>query len=145
MNFNLRKIKISDWELLLNWRNDDNTRYWFFNESIVDKESHIKYIKNIVNSNHINQYILFINDKPAGTIKSTYNDGIYMLSYSIDNKFRKKGLSIIMMHLFLYNKQGTFICKIKKTNISSTKMVERVGYVKELSYTDNILTYKLVK
>ena len=44
MNFNLRKIKISDWKILFNWRNDDNTRYWFFNESVVDKESHIKYI-----------------------------------------------------------------------------------------------------
>lgn len=149
MNFNLRKIKISDWEILFNWRNDDNTRYWFFNESVVDKESHIKYIKNIINSNHKEIYILFINDEPAGTINSNYNssDDTYTLGYSIDNKFRKKGLSIIMMKLFLYDKQGTFICKIKETNIPSIKMVERVGYVKELLSIEpaNILTYKLIK
>ena len=65
MNFNLRKIKISDWEILFNWRNDDNTRYWFFNESVVDKESHIKYIKNIINSNHKEIYILFIMSPPV--------------------------------------------------------------------------------
>ena len=52
-----------------------------------------------------------------------------------------------MMKLFLYDKQGTFICKIKETNIPSIKMVERVGYVKELLSIEpaNILTYKLIK
>ena len=144
MNFNLRRIKISDWELLLDWRNDDNTRHWFFDESVVDKESHIKYIKNVVNSDYIEQYILFVNEQPAGTIKSIYDEGIYTLSYLIDNKFRKKGLSIIMMQLFLYDKQGVFVCKIKKANISSIKMVERVGYTKQSS-TNNILTYKFIK
>tara|TARA_R110002096_G_scaffold150352_3_gene312248 strand:- start:1302 stop:1757 length:456 start_codon:yes stop_codon:yes gene_type:complete len=149
MNFSLKRIQYSDWKILLDWRNDDNTRHQFFDSSVIDESAHKTYIKNITNNPRIEeidqQYILYVNDEPAGTIKSSkISNGEYFLSYTISNKFRGKNLSVIMMQLFLYDMKGIFICEIKNTNLASIKMVERVGY--ELLTTDNnILTYKLIK
>jgi len=142
MNFSLKQIQFSDWKILLEWRNDDNTRYQFFDSSVIDETTHKEYIKNICNNK--NQYILYINDTPVGTIKSNIKNNIHYLGYSISNKFRGKNLSIIMMQLFLYNKSGIFICEIKDTNIASIKMVERIGY-KLQKTKSNVLTYKLIK
>ena len=139
MNFSLKRIQYSDWKILLDWRNDDNTRHQFFDSSVIDESAHKTYIKNITNNPRIEeidqQYILYVNDEPAGTIKS---------SKISNGEFRGKNLSVIMMQLFLYDMKGIFICEIKNTNLASIKMVERVGY--ELLTTDNnILTYKLIK
>ena len=129
MKFNLRKILLSDWEILLKWRNDENTRSSFFNNEIIDEESHKKYIKKILKDSNINQYILEINKVLVGTIKSTkVNNDEFELSYTISPDFRGRNLATILMQLFLYNKKGRFICKIKSDNIPSIKMVERCGY-----------------
>tara|TARA_Y100001972_G_scaffold119857_1_gene161634 strand:- start:474 stop:908 length:435 start_codon:yes stop_codon:yes gene_type:complete len=144
MMFELKKILYKDWKLLLKWRNDKNTRTWFFNDSIVTEDNHKKYINTILNNKDTIQYMLYINNHPCGTIKSIKKNDEYYLSYSIDKNYRGKGLSIIMMHLFLYDKKGTFICEIKKNNIPSCKMVKKIGY--ELyEQSNNILKYKLIK
>ena len=148
MNFSLKKIQYSDWKILLDWRNDDNTRHQFFDSSVIDESAHKTYIKNITNNPRIEeidqQYILYVNDEPAGTIKSSKKDESYYIGYTISNKFRGKNLSVIMMQLFLYDMKGIFICEIKDTNLASIKMVERVGY-ELLTTNNNILTYKLKK
>ena len=146
MNFSLKKIQYSDWKILLDWRNDDNTRHQFFDSSVIDEADHKKYIRNITNDNIAKdqQYILYINDEPGGTIKSSKKDESYYIGYTISNKFRGKNLSVIMMQLFLYDMKGIFICEIKDTNLASIKMVERVGY-ELLTTNNNILTYKLKK
>jgi RimJ/RimL family protein N-acetyltransferase len=129
MKFNLRHILFSDWELLLEWRNDISTRKYFFNDELIDSINHKKYIKSILTNKKINQYILEIDNIAIGTMKSTeVNVNEYELSYTISPKFRGKNLATILMQLFLYDKNGIFTCKIKSDNIPSKKMVERCGY-----------------
>jgi len=129
MKFNLRKILLPDWEILLKWRNDESTRNSFFDNRIIDKEKHKKYIKKIIKDPNIDQYILEVNKNLVGTIKSTKVDNDeYELSYTISPDFRGKKLATILMQLFLYNKKGKFICKIKSDNTPSKKMVERCGF-----------------
>ena len=153
MKFELRKILEADWELLLKWRNDINSRRWFYDDNILDEKSHIEYVKKVVNRTyaHIDQYILFIDDKPVGTIKSVNKEDLCIqpknyLSYTIDNQFRGKNLSVIMIQLFLYNKTGKFVCEIKESNIPSIKMVKRVGFkLQNIDTNKNILTYIINK
>ena len=48
-----------------------------------------------------------------------------------------------MMSKYLEDRKGNFICKIKKNNIASIKMVESCGF--KFSKVENKLTYYVLK
>ena len=143
MNFNLREIIYNDYPKLLEWVNDPDTRLNSINQGLVKIDEHIDYIKSILNSTTINQYILEIDGDGVGTIKDETLDGCIEISYSINPKYRGKKLGILMMQLYLYNRKGTFLCVVKQNNIPSIKMVERIGY--KLDRVENNLCYYILK
>jgi|TARA_B110000977_G_C11059737_1_gene485480 RimJ/RimL family protein N-acetyltransferase len=143
MNFNLREIIYNDYPKLLEWVNDPDTRLNSINQGLVKIDEHIDYIKSILNSTTINQYILEIDGDGVGTIKDEILDGCIEISYSINPKYRGKKLGILMMQLYLYNRKGTFLCVVKQNNIPSIKMVERIGY--KLDRVENNLCYYILK
>tara|TARA_B110000858_G_C17755211_1_gene451727 strand:- start:761 stop:1195 length:435 start_codon:yes stop_codon:yes gene_type:complete len=143
MNFNLREIIYNDYPKLLEWVNDPDTRLNSINQGLVKIDEHIDYIKSILNSTTINQYILEIDGDGVGTIKDEILDDCIEISYSINPKYRGKKLGILMMQLYLYNRKGTFLCVVKQNNIPSIKMVERIGY--KLDRVENNLCYYILK
>ena len=135
MIFNLREATMEDADILLHWRNDDDTRKWFFDENIVDRDIHVKYMNKLLTDDNITQCILLVDGIPAGTIKSTYCTRLdaFDLSYIIDNNFRGKKLGVIMMRLFSYGKTGKFICNTKCDNVPSINVALMSGF----SFTSN--------
>ena len=144
-NYLLKKIKFSDFEILYEWANDPITRLNSFKSDRIDIDSHKEYIKNILNSKSKNQYIFYIDDEPRGTIKEfTMDKNLIELSYTVSPKFRNKSIGSKMLMNYLEFKKGTFICKIKESNIASTKMVEKCGFT-FLKKEKNINYYFLKK
>jgi RimJ/RimL family protein N-acetyltransferase len=144
-NLNLRKINLSDEELLLEWRNDEDTRKNSKCQDAISKEDHQKWIKKTI-SDHPNTSPLILEDKnvPVGTIRSDETvGGEHELSWTISPKCRRKGYGSKILKLFLLNKIGTFIAKIKPSNIASIKVAEKNGF--KLVYNNNnnnLSTYK---
>ena len=50
------------------------------------------------------------------------------LSYTISPMYRGKKIGQIMMSLYLIDTEGSFLCKVKEENISSIKMIEKLGF-----------------
>jgi len=141
---NLRKIEYSDWPILLDWANDSVMRKNAFNQNKITQEEHLNYIKNMLKDSSKNIYILEINDVPVATIKDSLLEDFIELSYNISPKYRGKKLSILLLNLYLYDHSGKFLCRIKKENIPSIRMVERCGFT--LDKEDNgVLYYVLYK
>ena len=128
MNFKLREIVYEDYPKLLEWVNDSDTRLNSINQDIVTLDEHKDYIKSIIDNPLKTQYILDIDGDAIGTIKESVSEDHTEVSYSLNPDFRGKRLGILIMQLYLYNRKGNFLCVIKKGNIPSIKMVERVGY-----------------
>ena len=143
--FNLREVKKSDWKILLEWRNDKITRQNSFNSELVSESEHKEYIKNTIASSDRKLFILEYNGIPVGTIREDrLKQDEYELSYTISPVYRGKRIGQIMINLYLINQRATFICEVKEENMSSIKMIEKLGF-KIFKVNKGVNFYKLKK
>ena len=143
-SFNLREVTRSDWKVLLEWRNDKITRQNCFSSDLVSVSEHKEYIKNMITNPNSTQYILEYNEIPVGTIRENRLGGEdeFGLSYSISPMYRGKKIGQIMMSLYLIERKGSFLCKVKEENIPSIQMIEKMNF--KLFNTENKVNfYKL--
>jgi RimJ/RimL family protein N-acetyltransferase len=142
---NLREINQDDWKILLEWRNDVLTRQNFYSSQFVSESEHKNYIKDTIDNSERRQFILEYNGIEVGTIREdVYKNTHLKLSYTINPLFRGKKIGQMMISLYLIDKTGVFLCEVKKDNIASIKMIEKVGF-KFLSKERDINIYKLNK
>ena len=144
-SFNLREVKKSDWKFLLEWRNDKITRQNSFNSELVSINKHKEYIKNTITNPKKTIFIIEYNDIPVGTIREDRLEKDELeLSYTISPMYRGKKISQIMMSLFLIERKGSFLCKVKEENIPSIKMIEKLGF-KLFNTEKKVNFYKLIQ
>jgi RimJ/RimL family protein N-acetyltransferase len=144
MKVNLRKIIYDDWPTLLKWANDDTMRKNAFNQNKITKDEHLKYIERILSDDSKNIYILELDDIPVATIKDSLFETFIELSYNVCPSHRGKKLSILLLTLYLYEKTGKFLCRIKNDNVPSVRMVERCGFTLD-KQVDGVMYYVLQK
>lgn len=138
--FILRKVTISDWKILLEWRNDKITRQNSFNSDLISVNKHKEFIKNTLINSDRNLFILEYNETPVGTIKEERLDkDEFELSYTICPKHRGKKIGQIMISLYLIERKGYFLCKVKEENFPSIKMIEKLGF--RLFKTENRVNF----
>tara|TARA_B100000795_G_C22792498_1_gene437638 strand:+ start:748 stop:1197 length:450 start_codon:yes stop_codon:yes gene_type:complete len=143
--FNLREVKKSDWKILLEWRNDKITRQNSFNSELVSESEHREYIKNTIASSDRKLFILEYNGILVGTIREDrLEQDEYELSYTISPVYRGKRIGQIMINLYLIDQRGSFICEVKEENMSSIKMIEKLGF-KIFKVNKGVNFYKLKK
>ena len=125
----LREIQKKDGRILLDWRNDITTRNNFLNNNFISEVEHTKYINETINHPKRSQFILEYNQIPVGTIRgTTLSDNRIELYYHVSPLFRGKKIGQQMMELYLSERQGNFLCKVKNQNIPSIKMIEKFGF-----------------
>jgi len=128
-SFNLRGATKSDWEVLLEWRNDKITRHNSFNFDFVSVSEHKEYINNTIVNPNRKLFILEYNAIPVGSIREDrLKKDEFKLSYTISPMYRGKKIGQIMMSLYLIDKKGSFLCEVKEENIPSIKMIEKMGF-----------------
>lgn len=140
----LRKAAFKDWEILLDWRNDPLTRKNSFSQEIIDENSHKNWFRQTLSSSKSIIYILENKyAEPVGNIRADkIKKNTYVLSWSVSPLHRKKGYGNLMLNLYLKNRYGTFIAKIKPQNVASIRMVQK-NYFKKIS--KNTYTKKSLK
>ena len=127
--FNLREITQSDWKVLLEWRNDKNTRQNSFNSDLISVGEHKEFIKNTITNANRTQFILEYNEIPVGSIREDkLGKDEFELSYTISPMYRGKKIGQIMMSLYLIERKGSFLCEVKEENVPSIKMIEKLGF-----------------
>ena len=99
--FHLREISYNDWEILLEWRNEKETRDNSINSNLIQEDEHKDFIKKIIKDSEKTQFIFEYNGKPVGTIREDLL-GVdkFELSYTINPKYRGMKIGQIMMHLY---------------------------------------------
>jgi ribosomal protein S18 acetylase RimI-like enzyme len=66
---------------------------------------------------------------PAGTIRETISiNNEIELYYHVSPLFRNRGIGQQMMRLYLSERQGYFVCKVKTHNVSSIKLIKKFGF-----------------
>jgi len=90
----LRKVEFNDWEILLEWRNEIETRKNSHNTVMVDGNEHKQWLKQSLENVNRHLYIAIENCEPVGTVRADFDEGtkVYELSWTIGPNFRGKGI-----------------------------------------------------
>jgi RimJ/RimL family protein N-acetyltransferase len=136
----LRRVKFSDWRLLLEWRNDLVTRQNSITTDEVQEEPHKKWLEASLDNPNRELYILEDDSVAVGTIRSDKTEeGSFILSWNIAPEARGKGYGVKILEIFLKGRVGKFLAEIKKENVPSIKMAEKNGF--KLIEDSNVLLY----
>ena len=133
-NFNqkikFRPVSVSDAKILLDWRNDPETRKQSINTEEVKLDRHIEWLENsIVNPNR-KLLIALYGEEPVGTVRLDTEEPFSEISWTIAPSARGKGTGTKMVGSALEFFNCPIKAKIKPENIASIKLAENVGFKK---------------
>ena len=140
MNKKLRVAQLKDALLLLEWRNDSNTRQFSHTTEIINKEDHINWLSNVITNTNRELYIYEENNIPLGTVRADLlENGEFELSWTVAPSARGKGVAKKMVEILSKRINGTIVAEIKESNIASSKIAEHIGM--KLTHIQNGIKY----
>jgi len=125
----LRKVEYTDWENLLEWRNDTLTRKNCVDDNFVNENEHKIWLVYAINNPDLILLIAIENNIPLGTIRGELDreNRIYKVSWTIAPGFRNKGLCKKMALLFIENYTNKIRVEIKTEDVFSVKIAQYLG------------------
>ncbi len=88
----LRPATIQDADLLLEWRNDPETRSASHKTAVVQREEHISWLLKTLDNPSRRLLIAEENEVPVGTVRADFSDGVYELSWTVAPDARGYGV-----------------------------------------------------
>ena len=136
----IKKIKFreaveNDCELLLKWRNEEETRKFSFNEDLIPLEEHKNwFFTALINPNTKIYILLNEKDVPIGQIRLNIDNKEAEINISIDREERGRGYGTEALKLIseigFYNlKLNKLIGYIKENNKKSIYAFEKSGFL----------------
>ena len=146
----IRKAKLSDSELLFNWRNDSLTREMSRNNEKIKFIDHEKWLKKALLEMEKDKiiYIVQIDDLPIGVVRfDRLEEYKYEVNIDINPQSRGKnyGIKVTALGILELEKDRNakvIFSTVKKVNVPSLKLFERLGFRETES--DKIYNYYLL-
>jgi RimJ/RimL family protein N-acetyltransferase len=132
--YELRRATINDAKLLFEWANDDEVRSTAVVKKDIEWDEHINWLTNKLQSNQSYIYILTDDQKEnIGVVRFDKDDDTFVISYSIDKLYRKKGMGLLILQLGFKKisriaPQCKFRASVQTDNIASNKIFEKLGF-----------------
>ncbi len=137
----LRAATLYDADLLLELRNDPQTRKASHNTDEVQRDEHISWLTNTLKNTSRRLFIAEYNGVPIGTIRSDYSNGVYELSWTVSPNARGKGLGKSMVAILANSIAEPIRAEVKTGNKASMRIAEYAG-MKYDREENGILYYK---
>lgn len=138
MDFNyelsFQKAKKSDCGILFEWVNETETRRQSFQSRRITSEEHNQWFQNALKDERIQLLILYLSEKPVGSIRFSIEGSSAVLSYSIDRGYRGCGLGKELIKMASdYGRESLGLLSLravtKLDNIASQKVLLENGFL----------------
>jgi RimJ/RimL family protein N-acetyltransferase len=137
----LRPATIDDADMLLEWRNDPETRKASHNTDHVQRDDHISWLSRTLGNPNRRLYVAEENGSPIGTVRADLADGVWELSWTVSPKARGRGVAKRMVAVLATKISEPIRAEVKTGNIASARIAEHAGMAFERE-TDGVLHYK---
>jgi len=137
----LRPVTIEDADILLEWRNDPETRKASHNTAEVQRSNHVSWLSKTLGNPDRRLYVAEENGSPVGTVRADFADGVWELSWTVSPRARGRGVAKRMVGILANGISEPIRAEVKTGNISSARIAEHTGMVFERE-TEGILHYK---
>jgi len=123
----LRPATAADAELLLEWRNDPDTRKSSIETEKIKKVEHISWLSSVLDSR--DRQLLIAEEKgvAVGTIRADLSDGVYQLSWTVAPDARGRGLGKQMVAMLARRITAPIGAQVQSDNTSSVLIAEYAG------------------
>ena len=133
-NILLRKASIEDAKLLFDWANEEAVRNNAINQTKIEWENHLKWLKNKIESSSTVIFIVQSKNAPIGQIRLDLIEGWWEVDYSIDKGFRRLGIGKVILKKVIEQKEFFKLrALVKPQNIASIKIFENLMFFKVAS------------
>ena len=129
----LRQVTIQDADVLLEWRNDDETRKASHNTEKVSRASHVEWLSKSLKNNNRKLFIAEENNIAVGTVRTDLDEGVWEISWTTAPDARGRKVAQRMVKIVIKEIKEPIRAEIKTNNIASIKVAERAGL--EFSHT----------
>ena len=148
----IREATENDTKLIFNWSNDPLVRSQSFYSNIIEFENHKNWFKEKLQNNNSLLLINKFGENNIGLVRFELENNKCTVGILIDEKFRGKGFSSLMLinsSAYYFNRFSTPIfADIKESNTASIRSFEKAGYsfFNKIEVNGfNTLVYKLEK
>ena len=126
-NLVLRNAEISDADVLLNWRNNLQTRKASRNEKIILRSEHIKWLQNVLCDPSRLLLIAEYNGKAVGTVRLDRTNNYAEISWTIAPDARGRGFGKEIVKAVAQKHKGPLCAHIRSGNAASARIAMHAG------------------
>lgn len=137
----LRTATLQDADLLLEWRNDSQTRNASHNTAVIEPKEHLAWLTRTLNNRSRQLFVAEENGVPVGTIRADFVDGFYQLSWTVAPKARGRGVAKQMVAGLAGQISEPIRAEVKLGNTASVRVAEYAGMEFERE-ADGVLYYR---
>ncbi|MFK8004952.1 MAG: GNAT family N-acetyltransferase [Saprospiraceae bacterium] len=125
-NMKLREVNFEDWQMLLDWRNDLETRTRSHSIEMITEEHHKNWLRNVISDPNRILFVGDIDNIPVGTVRADFDSSTnsYELSWTISPHARGQGIGKKIVKLLVEKLNSRVRAEIKEDNIPSIKIAE---------------------
>lgn len=133
----LRKANKSDLETTFRWANDEEVRKNSFHSEAISLEEHTRWFLRKITEEAVDYFIYGTEETPIGQIRLDYTGTMGVISYSIDQAYRRQGhgdrmLRLVEQEVKRIRKNITCLeAEVKQSNLGSMRRFQKLGYEEE--------------
>lgn len=134
LELKLRSVVEEDSFLLFKWANSFEVRENALNSQRIEWKKHQTWFREKISSPNSKIYILENGNLPIGQIRYDRKEqGFWYMDFFIEQKFRGLGLGKKIIELSRSNISGPVKALVKKENLASNKVFQKLGFEKTQS------------
>ena len=137
----LRPATMNDVDIILEWRNDPQTRKASHNTDEVQLDDHISWLSLTLSNPNRKLYVAEENGSPVGTVRADFSGNVWELSWTVSPRARGRRVGKRMVAELAKQISEPIRAEVKKANISSALIAEHAGMEFEREI-EGILHYK---
>jgi RimJ/RimL family protein N-acetyltransferase len=137
----LRSVVMQDADMLLTWRNDQETRKASHSTAEVGRGEHMAWLRRKLTNPACRLFIAEENGVPVGTIRADLVEDVWELSWTTAPEVRGQGIATRMAVLLACLIVEPIRAEVKVDNLASARIAERAGMTFERE-TGGILHYR---
>ncbi|MDA3970194.1 MAG: GNAT family N-acetyltransferase [Desulfobulbaceae bacterium] len=123
----LRPATMRDADMLLDWRNDPETRKASYNTSEVTKNDHIAWLTKTLDNSNRRLFVAEEDGAPIGTVRADLSEGVWELSWTMAPYARGRGVAKRMVALLVQQITEPIRAEVKAGNVASARIAEHAG------------------
>ncbi len=128
MDVCFRLATLSDLEMLLEWRNDPETRANSKNSGSIPREVHEAWLRGSLGNPDRKLFVAECSGDSIGTVRLDRREGTWELSWTVAPASRGKGFGTVMVAEATKLVSGNLVAEIKETNTASIRIAQQAGF-----------------